>query len=163
MSREAIVGSELIDTAPHHLELRASVSKLVGSFGRKYFQDCVRNDVKPVELWSALGKAGFLGVHVPEQYGGGGGGLADYNVIIEETAAQGCPLLSMVINSITAPIISAHGSAALKTGWLAGLANGTKLDVEEHSIQLRQRHPSPRHRTVRLSCGQLRRHHLDVW
>jgi alkylation response protein AidB-like acyl-CoA dehydrogenase len=126
MSRTAIVGSALIDTAPHHAELRDSVSKLAGSFGRKYFQDCVRNEVKPVELWAALGEAGFLGVHVPEQFGGGGGGLADYNIVIEETAAQGCPLLSMVINSITAPIISAHGSEALKTEWLAGIASGAK-------------------------------------
>ncbi len=36
-------------------------------------------------------KAGFLGVHISETYGGGGAGLADYNVIVEETAAQGCP------------------------------------------------------------------------
>ena len=69
MSRAAIVGSDLIDTAPHHPELRASVSKLVGSYGRAYFQDVVRRDVKPVELWSALGAAGFLGVHIPEEYG----------------------------------------------------------------------------------------------
>ena len=35
----------------------------------------------------------------------GGGGMADYNVIVEETAAQGCPILSLVIGSICAPII----------------------------------------------------------
>jgi alkylation response protein AidB-like acyl-CoA dehydrogenase len=98
----------------------------VGSFGRKYFQDVVKRDAKPVELWNAMGEAGFLGVHISEQYGGGGSGLADYNVIVEEAAAQGCPMLSLVIGSICAPIIQAHCSEALKNEWLPGLASGQK-------------------------------------
>lgn len=126
MHRTAIVGAELIDSAPHHQELRESVAKLAGSFGRRYFQDVVRRGVKPTELWSALGEAGYLGVHLPEEYGGGGGGLADLNVVIEEVAAQGTPLLAMVINSICGPILHAHGSEALKAAWLPGLAAGTK-------------------------------------
>ncbi len=126
MAHQAIVGSTLIDTAPHHAQIRDSVAKLVGGFGRKYFQDVVRRDAKPVELWRALGEAGYLGVHVPEEYGGGGAGLAELNVIIEETAAQGCPLLAMVINSICVPILTQHGSAALKRAWLPGIGAGTK-------------------------------------
>ena len=126
MPLAAIVGSDLIDTQPHHPALRDSVSKLVGGFGRAYFQDVVRRDVKPTELWSALGQAGYLGVHIPEEHGGGGGGLADLNIVIEETAAQGCPMLAMVIGSICAPIITAHGSDELKKEWLPGLAQGTK-------------------------------------
>jgi alkylation response protein AidB-like acyl-CoA dehydrogenase len=65
-----------------------------------------------------------LGVHIAEEYGGGGSGLADYNVIVEEAAAQGCPMLSLVINSICAPIIQAHCKPALKQEWLPGLASG---------------------------------------
>ena len=93
----------LVDTADHHAMLRESVGKLAGGFGRKYFQDVVKQGAKPTELWDALAKAGFLGVHVSEEYGGGGSGLADYNVIVEEVAAQGCPILSLVIGSICAP------------------------------------------------------------
>ena len=122
----SIFGSSLVDTADHHQMLRDSVGKLVGKFGRRYFQDVVKRNVKPVELWSALGDAGFLGVHIAEKYGGGGTGLADYNVIVEETAAQGCPLLSLVIGSICAPIIEQHGSEAMKQEWLPGLATGKK-------------------------------------
>jgi alkylation response protein AidB-like acyl-CoA dehydrogenase len=99
-----IFGSTLVDTADHHPMLRDSVGKLVGSFGRTYFQDVVKRKAKPTELWSAMGEAGFLGVHIAEEYGGGGSGLADYNVIVEEAAAQGCPMLSLVIGSICAPI-----------------------------------------------------------
>ncbi len=120
-----IFGSTLVDTADHHPMLRDSVGKLVGSFGRKYFQDVVKRKEKPVALWNAMAKAGFVGVHVGEQYGGGGCGLADYNVVVEETAAQGCPVLSLVIGSITAPIIEQHGTEQLKQHWLPGLADGS--------------------------------------
>ena len=122
----SIFGSALVDTADHHQMLRDSVGKLVGRFGRRYFQDVVKRKEKPVELWDALGEAGFLGVHISEKYGGGGTGLADYNVIIEETAAQGCPILSLVIGSICAPIIEQHGTEAMKQEWLPGLATGKK-------------------------------------
>ena len=121
-----IFASTLVDTADHHQMLRDSVAKLVGSFGRCYFQDVVKRNAKPVELWEALGASGFLGVHISEEYGGGGSGLADYNVIVEETAAQGCPVLSLVIGSIIGPIIQQHGSDAMKQEWLPGLASGKK-------------------------------------
>ena len=121
-----IFGSTLVDTAEHHAMLRDSVGKLVGGFGRRYFQDVVKRKEKPVALWDALARAGFLGVHIAEQYGGGGSGLADYNVIVEETAAQGCPVLSLVIGSIIGPIIEQHGSDAMKKEWLPGLADGSR-------------------------------------
>jgi alkylation response protein AidB-like acyl-CoA dehydrogenase len=122
----SLFNTSLVDTADHHGVLRASVGKLVGGFGRRYFQDVVKRKAKPIELWSALAKAGFLGVHISERYGGGGSGLADYNVIVEETAAQGCPILSLVIGSICAPIIEQHGSEALKQEWLPALASGSR-------------------------------------
>ena len=118
--------SSLCDTADHHRDLRDSVSKLVGKFGRKYFQDVVNNGAQPDALWQELGEAGFLGVHVAEEYGGGGGGLAELNICIEETAAHGCPILSMVISSITAPIIASTGTEAMKQEWLPGIASGKR-------------------------------------
>ncbi|MDP2085434.1 MAG: acyl-CoA dehydrogenase family protein [Gemmobacter sp.] len=116
----------LVDTADHHAMLRDSVGKLVGRFGRSYFQGITKRGEKPNALWAELGAAGFLGVHVAEDFGGGGGGMADYNVIVEETAAQGCPILSLVIGSICAPIIQSHASEEIKRTWLPGLADGTK-------------------------------------
>ena len=121
-----LFNSSLVDTAEHHAMLRASVGKLAGGFGRKYFQDVVKRNQKPVELWNALAEGGYLGVFISEEFGGGGSGLADYNVIVEEVAAQGCPVLSLVIGSICAPIIQQHGSDAMKREWLPGLASGKR-------------------------------------
>ena len=111
----SLFNSTLVDTAEHHSIMRESVGKLVGGFGRRYFQDVVKRKEKPAALWNAMAAAGYLGVHISEEYGGGGSGLADYNVIVEETAAQGCPILSLVIGSICAPIIEQHGSCLLYT------------------------------------------------
>lgn len=125
MSGEPLFFSPLVDTADHHRALRESVGKLVGKYGRKYFQEMVANGTQPDALWKELGEAGFLGVHIPESYGGTGGGLAELYIVIEECAAQGCPMLSLVIASICAPIIATHGSEELKAKWLPGLANGS--------------------------------------
>jgi len=124
MADQSLFYNSLVDTADHHADLRASVGKLVGKYGRRYFQDTVANGAQPDELWAELGSAGFLGVHIPEAYGGSGGGLAELNIVIEECAAQGCPLLSLVIASICAPIIASFGSTELKDKWLPGIAAG---------------------------------------
>src|ERR1700730_14264700 len=70
MSAELIFDSPLVDTADHHRPLRESVSRLVSKFGRRYFQEVVASGKQPTELWKELGAAGFLGVQVPEAYGG---------------------------------------------------------------------------------------------
>lgn len=123
---EELFLSPLVDTADHHRPLRESVGKLVSKYGRKYFQDMVAAGTPPTSLWAELGVAGFLGVHIPEAYGGSGMGLAELNIVIEECAAQGCPLLSLVISSICAPIIAAFGSDDLKNTWLPGIASGQR-------------------------------------
>ena len=125
MPRQPLSHSNLINTAEHHLELRQSVAKLVGKYGRHYFQDKVRTGGKVTELWTELGEAGFLGPHIAERWGGGGGGITDYYIVVEETAAQGCPLFTMVLQSICSPIIERFGSDELQQRWLPGLADGS--------------------------------------
>lgn len=126
MIAQPMFTNALVDTAEHHADLRDSVARLAGGFGRKYFQDVVARGAQPDELWAALAEAGFLGAHMPEEYGGSGGGVADLNIVIEETAAQGCPMLALVISSITAPILAAHGTEAQKREWLPALAAGKR-------------------------------------
>ncbi len=121
-----LFNNTLVDTAEHQPLLRDSVGKLAARYGRRYFQEVTKAKGKPVALWNELGKAGFLGVHVPEAHGGSGAGLADYQIVVEEVAAQGCPILSLVINSIVVPIIDQHGTEAMKRDWLPGLADGSR-------------------------------------
>lgn len=107
--------------------LREGVRDLVGKFGRKYFQDVVARGEKPHALWKALGDAGYLGVHISEENGGGGAGLAELAIVLEETAAQGCPVFMIVISpAICGSVLDKHGSPAQQAHWLPGIADGSK-------------------------------------
>ena len=118
--------SGLVIETPERRALRDSVGKLVGAYGRPYFKDIVARGAKPDQLWADMGAAGFLGVHLPEEYGGGGGGLADLAVVIEEMATQGCPMFMIVISpAICGSILTAHASTAIKDRYLRGIAEGT--------------------------------------
>jgi alkylation response protein AidB-like acyl-CoA dehydrogenase len=106
--------------------LRGAVAKLVAKYGHAYFMDKAKRHEEPTELWKDLGAAGFLGVHLSEEYGGGGGTLSDLSVVVEEVSTQGCPLLMMVISpAICGTIIDTHGSHELKQRWLPGIADGS--------------------------------------
>ncbi|GAA4833769.1 acyl-CoA dehydrogenase family protein [Actinomycetospora corticicola] len=124
---DGIVKDDLLLDTDERKALRESVAKLVGSYGRSYFQDVTKRGARPDELWKDLGDAGYLGVHLPEEYGGGGGGLTDLSIVIEETSAAGCPLFMLVISpAIAGSLLTAHASEAQKQTWLAGVADGTK-------------------------------------
>jgi alkylation response protein AidB-like acyl-CoA dehydrogenase len=119
--------TDIIPISPEEADLRDAVRQVAGKYGHKYFVDCATSHKEPTELYEELGAAGFLGVHLPEEYGGGGAGLAELCAVIEEVSAAGCPLLMMVIApAICGSIIAAHGSPELKQAWLPGLANGTQ-------------------------------------
>lgn len=115
-----------VDARPEQRELRAAVRSLVGKYGRSYFQDIVRRGEKPDDLWAEMGAAGYLGVHISEEWGGGGGGLADLAVVMEEMSAQGCPMFMIVISpAICGTMLDALGTTSQRERWLAGIADGS--------------------------------------
>jgi alkylation response protein AidB-like acyl-CoA dehydrogenase len=108
-----------------HLMLREAVSSIASKFGHEYYVAKARADGRTTELWDAVGEAGFLGVSVPEEYGGGGGGITELALVTEELAAAGCPLLIMVVSpAICATIIAKFGTEAQKQRWLPKFATG---------------------------------------
>ncbi|MFF0449902.1 acyl-CoA dehydrogenase family protein [Streptomyces sp. NPDC004609] len=120
----------LIVDSTEHAALRESVGRIARRYGHAYFADRAREGGHVGELWDELGRGGFLGVHLPEEYGGGGGGLADYQVVLEELAAHGMPLLMGVISpAITGSIVWKHGSPGMKAEWLPGMADGSRKMV----------------------------------
>jgi alkylation response protein AidB-like acyl-CoA dehydrogenase len=105
--------------------LRAAVGAIASKFGHEYYVAKARADERTTELWQAVGEAGFLGVNVPEEYGGGGMGITELAAVAEELAAAGCPLLIMVVSpAICATIIAKFGTDEQKQRWLPGFATG---------------------------------------
>ena len=107
-------------------QLRKEVARLASKYGRDYFTQQARSGGKTTDLWLEIGKFGYLGINIPEEYGGGGGGIGDIAAVCEELAAQGCPLLLMVVSpAICGTIISRYGTPAQKQRWLPGICDGT--------------------------------------
>ncbi|MBB2505957.1 acyl-CoA dehydrogenase family protein [Amycolatopsis echigonensis] len=107
--------------------IRESVAKIAAKYGHEYFAERARNGENIGELWNELGEAGLLGVHLPEEYGGGGAGLSELVVVVEELAAHGMPMLIAVISpAICGSILAAHASPEMKADWLPGIASGAR-------------------------------------
>src|SRR3954468_844485 len=107
--------------------LRREVAKLASTYGREYFTRQARAGEKTTDLWLAIGKAGYLGINIPEEYGGGGGGVGDVAAVCEELAAQGCPLLMMVVSpAICGTVITRFGTEEQKRKWLPGICDGSE-------------------------------------
>jgi alkylation response protein AidB-like acyl-CoA dehydrogenase len=116
----------LIHDSDEHRAIRESVAKIASRYGAAYFLERGRSGSDITELWQELGAAGLLGVHLPEEYGGGGFGMQEAVVVVEELAAQGMPMLIWVISpAMIGSILAAHGSQELKQTWLPGIASGT--------------------------------------
>ncbi|MHB8682080.1 MAG: acyl-CoA dehydrogenase family protein [Acidimicrobiales bacterium] len=105
--------------------LREAVSAIAAKYGHDYYTSCARSGGKTDELWDELGASGFLGVNVPEAFGGGGMGIAELAIVLEELGAHGCPLLLMVVSpAICATIIAKFGDAGQQQRWLPRFATG---------------------------------------
>jgi alkylation response protein AidB-like acyl-CoA dehydrogenase len=97
------------------------------------------------KLWGELSELGWLGLTLPEEYGGVGLSWVDLVVVLEETGRSlfPSPLLS---TTLAATAINDFGTPAQKQRWLPGLADGScigtlaLLDEQDflapHAIQL---------------------------
>ncbi len=105
--------------------LRQSVRKVTDSFGPRYYQDQAASGGRTTELWEALGDAGFIGVNLPERFGGGGMGISELAVVTEETAAGGNPLLLLLVSSaICGEVIKRFGTEEQQARWFPAMAAG---------------------------------------
>ena len=106
--------------------LRKSVSAWAANYGGEYYLRKARAHEHTDELWSEAGKLGFLGVNLPEEYGGGGAGMYELSLVMEEMAAAGSALLLMVVSpAINGTIISKFGTDEQKKRWIPAIADGS--------------------------------------
>jgi alkylation response protein AidB-like acyl-CoA dehydrogenase len=110
-----------------HKALRAAVAQLGRRYGREYLTKAVAEGRHPEELWAEAAELGYLGVNLPEEYGGGGGGITELAIVLEELGAAGCPLLMMIVSpAICGTVIARFGTEEQKRTWLPGIADGSR-------------------------------------
>ncbi|WP_405919678.1 acyl-CoA dehydrogenase family protein [Streptomyces longwoodensis] len=87
-----------------------------------------QRDVANRDLWRRAAELGYIGVNLPEAYGGGGGGITELSLVLEELGTAGNPLLMMIVSpAICGTVIARFGTEAQKREWLPALADGSRL------------------------------------
>jgi alkylation response protein AidB-like acyl-CoA dehydrogenase len=76
------------------------------------------------EVYERVAELGWIGVAVPSEYGGAGGGAVDMCLMLEETSRGMIPIQFVGVSMITAGAVGRFGSEALKQELLGGIARG---------------------------------------
>src|SRR4051794_9141262 len=74
------------EEAEHLMSIRRTVREICADFDDGYWRDHDSRHEFPWEFYEALAKGGWVGVAIPEEYGGGGGGITEASVVVEEVA-----------------------------------------------------------------------------
>lgn len=106
--------------------IRESARDFANQNIRPYLMQWDEDQHFPIDLMHNLGKHGFLGVLVPEQYGGAGLGYHEYITVIEEISKV-CGSIGLSVaahNSLCTGHIMSFGNEAQKQKYLPKLATG---------------------------------------
>ncbi|MFT4885450.1 MAG: acyl-CoA dehydrogenase, partial [Natronomonas sp.] len=109
-----------------HDLIRESIQGIADDFDREYWREHIEEKEFPEEYWQALAEDGWLGVTIPEEYGGEGLGMLEMSIIIEELSRGGGQggiifVLTPVFGGIG---IQRHGSEEQKKEYLPKIADG---------------------------------------
>ena len=109
------------------------IQKAAGEFAKGEFdpsevQDAEQQECFPVPVWEKAVELGFLGLHFPEAYGGGGLGLLEA-VLVTETLCRQCSTMGIALglSELGAEAILASGSAEQKENYLPAVLEGRLL------------------------------------
>src|SRR2546425_1865573 len=78
--------------SPEQQQIRDEVRKLCFQFDDAYWLDKDRSGEFPHELHAALAAAGWLGIAMPEAYGGSGLGITEAAIMMQAIAESGAAL-----------------------------------------------------------------------
>lgn len=105
--------------------IRESIDSLSHSLGKGYERTLRELDQPPRELWDALSRSGYVGIGLPEIYGGGGLGLWGLSVVCEQLSRNGhLPVMLVMSPGIAGSILVGSGTDAQKEQFLPGIVTG---------------------------------------
>ncbi len=115
------------ERAESHQAIREAIGRICADFGDEYWRDLDRRHEFPWDFYRALAEGGWVGIALPEEYGGGGAGISEAAVMLEEIAASGAAMngASAIHLSIFGmnPVVK-HGTEAMRRKYLPRVANG---------------------------------------
>ena len=107
--------------------IRESVRRLCRDYPDEYWSECDSEHRFPQEFYDAMAEGGWIGIGIPEAYGGSGRGITEAALVLEEVAASGACMngASSIHLSIFGmhPVVL-HGDEAMKQAYLPRVAKG---------------------------------------
>lgn len=112
---------------PDHELIRDAVRKICSNFDDPYWRRCDEAHEFPWEFYKEMADGGWVGIAIPQNYGGGGRGITEASIVLEEVAASGagmngCTALHLSIFGMN-PVVR-HGSSEMRERYLPRVASG---------------------------------------
>lgn len=115
------------DLAPDRHEVALAVERICAEFDDTYWSHCDREHEFPWAFYDAMARAGWLGVVIPEEFGGGGGTIGDAALVLNRVAASGAGMNGSTALHLTMfglnPVVR-HGNRRLQDAFLPRAARG---------------------------------------
>ena len=110
-----------------HEEIAAGVDRVCTDFDDAYWSERDAAHEFPWDFYEAMAAGGWVGIAIPEAYGGGGQGIAEAAIVLERVAASGAGMngsssLHLTVFGLN-PVVK-FGSEALKAEFLPRAASG---------------------------------------
>ena len=110
-----------------HSAIREAIKTICSRFPDEYWAEADATHTFPWAFYAAMAAGGWIGIAIPAGYGGGGAGITEASIVLEEVAASGACMngASAIHLSIFGmhPVVR-HGSDELKRRYLPRVASG---------------------------------------
>jgi acyl-CoA dehydrogenase len=114
-------------TEEDHEAIREAVRKVCARFDDTYWRACDEEHRFPWDFYDAMAEGGWIGIAIPEEYGGGGQGITEASIVLEEVSASGAAMngASAIHLSIFGmnPVVK-HGTEEMRAKYLPRVAAG---------------------------------------
>lgn len=74
---------------PDHESIVDAVDRVCAAFDDAYWAECDREHAFPWDFYERMAEGGWVGIAVPEEFGGGGRGIAEAALVLNRVAASG--------------------------------------------------------------------------
>ena len=115
------------ELTPEQKEIRAQARALAARFDDEYWRHCDEQHEFPWEFYRAFAEGGWLGIAMPEEYGGAGLGITEASLVLQEIAASGACMSGASAVHLTIfglnPVVK-HGTSDLKQRYLPAAVRG---------------------------------------
>ncbi|HMN47602.1 MAG TPA: acyl-CoA dehydrogenase family protein [Ignavibacteriaceae bacterium] len=119
----------LLELNENQIMIRDTVREFAEKNIRPFVMEYDESQKFPMEIMKQLGDLGFLGILVPEEYGGAGLGYVEYAIIVEEISKVD-PSIGLSVaahNGLCTNHINLFGNEEQKRKYLPDLASGKKI------------------------------------